>query len=69
MNRSGGFSAEGPSRPSHQSQNRGGQRNTPYNRPQSNRGSNRSSNQGTRGNSSGEKLTCYKCGKEGHYAT
>ncbi|MCI54618.1 cellular nucleic acid-binding protein, partial [Trifolium medium] len=29
---------------------------------------NRNANQGTRGNPGGEKLTCYKCGKEGHYA-
>ncbi|MCI51674.1 enzymatic polyprotein, partial [Trifolium medium] len=40
-----------------------------YNRPQNNRGSNHSANQGTRGNLGGEKLTCFKCGKEGHYAT
>ncbi|MCI55742.1 gag polyprotein, partial [Trifolium medium] len=38
------------------------------NRPQNNRGSNRSIDQGTRGNLDGEKLTCFKCGKEGHYA-
>ncbi|MCI60328.1 putative polyprotein, partial [Trifolium medium] len=61
VNQQGGFSARGPSRPSHQSQDRGRQGNKPYNRPQNNRGSNRSGNQGTRGNQVGEKLTCFKC--------
>ncbi|MCI57503.1 TIR-NBS-LRR resistance protein, partial [Trifolium medium] len=69
MNRQGNFSAGGPSRPSNQSQNRGRQGTKPYNRPQNNRGSNRSTDQGTRGNPGGEKLTCFKCGKEGHYAS
>ncbi|MCI49481.1 cellular nucleic acid-binding protein, partial [Trifolium medium] len=67
-NRSGGFSAGGPSCPSHQSQNRGGQGTRPYNRPHNNRGSNRSGNQGSRGNQVRDKQTCYKCGEEGHYA-
>ncbi|MCI89827.1 hypothetical protein A2U01_0111116, partial [Trifolium medium] len=49
VNRSGGFSAGGPSLPSHQSQNRGRQGTRPYNRPQSNRGSHSSGNQGTQG--------------------
>ncbi|MCI38454.1 TIR-NBS-LRR resistance protein, partial [Trifolium medium] len=61
------FSAGGPSRPSNQ--NRGRHGNRPYNRPKNNRGSNRSGNQGTRGNQVGEKLTCFKCGEEGHYAS
>ncbi|MCI65289.1 hypothetical protein A2U01_0086547, partial [Trifolium medium] len=58
-----GSGVGGPSRPNHQSQNRGGQGNKPYNRPQNNRGSNRSRNQGTRGNQVREKQTCYKCGE------
>ncbi|MCI43272.1 hypothetical protein A2U01_0064509, partial [Trifolium medium] len=45
-----GFSAGGPSRPSHQSQNHGRQGSRPYNHPQNNRGSSRSGNQGTQGN-------------------
>ncbi|MCI47797.1 zinc finger protein 9, partial [Trifolium medium] len=66
MNRQGSLSAGGPSRPSNQ--NRGRQGNRPYNRPQSNRGSNRPVNQGGRGEQIREKLTCYKCGEEGHFA-
>ncbi|MCI48832.1 TIR-NBS-LRR resistance protein, partial [Trifolium medium] len=66
VNRSGGFSARGPSRPSNQ--NRGRQGSRPYNRPQNNRGSSRSGNQGIRGNQVREKQTCYKCGEEGQYA-
>ncbi|MCI60561.1 gag polyprotein, partial [Trifolium medium] len=58
MNRQGNFSAGGPSRPSNQ--NRGRQGTRPYNRPQNSRGSHRSANQGTRGNPSGEKLTCFR---------
>ncbi|MCI53426.1 cellular nucleic acid-binding protein, partial [Trifolium medium] len=69
VNRQGGFSAGGPSRPSHQSQYRGGRGTRPYNCPQNIRGSNRSGIQGTRGNQVGEKLTYFKCGEEGHYAT
>ncbi|MCI42095.1 TIR-NBS-LRR resistance protein, partial [Trifolium medium] len=68
MNRQGNFSAGGPSRPSNQNQNHGRQGTTPYNRPQNNRGSNHYANQGTRGNQVREKQTCFKCGKEGHYA-
>ncbi|MCH96932.1 cellular nucleic acid-binding protein, partial [Trifolium medium] len=68
MNRQGNFSVGGPSHPSNQNQNRGRQGNKPYNRPQNNQGSNRSANQGTRGSQVREKLTCYKCGEEGHYA-
>ncbi|MCI64589.1 TIR-NBS-LRR resistance protein, partial [Trifolium medium] len=67
MNRQGSFSTGGPSRPSNQ--NHGRQGNKPYNRPQNNRGSNRPADQGNRGNPGGEKLTCFKCGKEGHYAS
>ncbi|MCI36353.1 TIR-NBS-LRR resistance protein, partial [Trifolium medium] len=69
VNRQGGFNAGGPSHPSHHNQNRGRQGNRPYNRSQNNRGSNRSTEQGIRGNPGGEKLTCFKCGNEGHYAT
>ncbi|MCI56424.1 TIR-NBS-LRR resistance protein, partial [Trifolium medium] len=65
----GGFSAGGPSRPSHQSQNRGRQGTRPYNRPQNNRGSHRPASQGAQGSQAREKLTCFKCGEEGHYAT
>ncbi|MCI63875.1 gag polyprotein, partial [Trifolium medium] len=49
MNRPGNLSVGGPSRPSHQNQNRGRQGNMPYNRPQSNRGTNRPGNQGAQG--------------------
>ncbi|MCI46786.1 TIR-NBS-LRR resistance protein, partial [Trifolium medium] len=69
VNRSGSFSAGGPSRPGNQNQNRGRHGNMPYNRPRNSQGPNRSANQGTRGNSSGQKLTCYRCGEEGHYAS
>ncbi|MCI25333.1 TIR-NBS-LRR resistance protein, partial [Trifolium medium] len=68
MNRQGGSDVGGPSRPSHQSQNRGGQGNKPYYRPQNNRGSNRPANQGAQGSQVREKQTCYSCGQEGHYA-
>ncbi|MCI56896.1 TIR-NBS-LRR resistance protein, partial [Trifolium medium] len=66
MNRPGDFSVGGHSRSSNQ--NRGGQGNKPYHRPQNNQGSNRTANQGTRGNPAREKLTCFNCGEEGHYA-
>ncbi|MCI54401.1 gag polyprotein, partial [Trifolium medium] len=52
VNRQGGFSAGGPSRPSHQGQNRGRQRSRPYNRPQNNRGSHSYGSQGTQGSQS-----------------
>ncbi|MCI85999.1 hypothetical protein A2U01_0107278, partial [Trifolium medium] len=65
MNHQGSFDVGGPSCPSNQSQNRGGQGTMPYNRPQNNRGSNCSGNQRTRGNQVREKLTCFKCGEEG----
>ncbi|MCI78701.1 gag polyprotein, partial [Trifolium medium] len=68
MNRQGNFSAGGPSRPGNQNQNRGRQGNMPYNRPRNNRGPNRSGTQGTQGSQVREKLTCFKCGEEGHYA-
>ncbi|MCI44751.1 TIR-NBS-LRR resistance protein, partial [Trifolium medium] len=68
VNRQWGFSAGGPSRPSHQSQNRGRQGDRPYNCPQNSRGSHRSANQGTRGNQVRGKQICYRCGEEGHYA-
>ncbi|MCH94292.1 TIR-NBS-LRR resistance protein [Trifolium medium] len=67
MNRPGNFSAGGPSRPSHQNQNRGRQGTEPYNRPQNHRGPNHSGNQGIRGNQVKKKQTCFKCGEEGHY--
>ncbi|MCI54347.1 gag polyprotein, partial [Trifolium medium] len=63
VNCAGSSSAGGPSRPSHQSQNRGRQGNMPYNRPQNNRGSNRSANQGAQGSQVREKQTCYSCGQ------
>ncbi|MCI23300.1 TIR-NBS-LRR resistance protein, partial [Trifolium medium] len=66
VNRQGGFSAGGPSRPSNR--NHGRQGNRPYNRPQNNRGSSRSGNQGTRGNQVREEQACYRFGEEGHYA-
>ncbi|KAK2357014.1 receptor protein EIX2 [Trifolium repens] len=71
VNRQGGFSAGGPSNSSGQtqssSQNQRRQGNKPYNRPQDNQGPTRSVNIGTRGNQSGGKLTCRRCGQEGHY--
>ncbi|MCI66948.1 gag polyprotein, partial [Trifolium medium] len=66
VNRSGGFSAGGPSRPSHQSQNHGRQGDRPYHRPEDNRGSNRSVDQGTQVSQGRGMQSCYKCGKEGH---
>ncbi|KAK2362202.1 cleavage and polyadenylation specificity factor subunit [Trifolium repens] len=71
VNRQGSFSAGGPSNSSGQtqssSQNQRRQGNKPYNRPQDNQGPTRSVNTGTRGNQSGGKLTCSRCGQEGHY--
>ncbi|MCI53393.1 gag polyprotein, partial [Trifolium medium] len=69
VNCQGSFSVGGPSRPSNQNQNRGRQGNIPYNRPQNNRGPNRPGNQGAQGSQVREKLFCYKCGEEGHYAS
>ncbi|KAK2368533.1 cleavage and polyadenylation specificity factor subunit [Trifolium repens] len=72
VNRQSGFSAGGPSNSSGQtqssSQNQRRHGNKPYNRPQDNQGPTRSVNTGTRGNQSGGKLTCRRCGQEGHYA-
>jgi hypothetical protein len=70
VNRQGGFSAGGPSRSSgpNQSQNRGRQGEKPYNRPQNSKGPGRSVNQGNRRKPSGDKLFCFNCGAEGHYA-
>ena len=69
--RQGGFSAGGPSNSSGQTQstshNQRRQGNTPYNRSQDNQGPTRSVNTGTRGNQSEGKLTCHRCGQEGHY--
>ncbi|KAK2407619.1 cleavage and polyadenylation specificity factor subunit [Trifolium repens] len=71
-NRQGGFSAGGPSDSSGQtqssSQNQRRQGNKPYNRPHDNQEPTRSVNTGTRGNQSGAKLTCRRCGQEGHFA-
>ncbi|KAK2388388.1 cleavage and polyadenylation specificity factor subunit [Trifolium repens] len=71
VNRQGSFSAGEPSNSSGQtqssSQNQRRQGNKPYNRPQDNQGPTRSVNTGTRGNQSGGKLTCRRCGQEGHY--
>ncbi|KAK2410028.1 cleavage and polyadenylation specificity factor subunit [Trifolium repens] len=67
VNRQGSFSAGGPSRSSGSSQDSEGQMNKPYSRLQDNQGPTRSVNTGTRGNQSGGKLTCRRCGQEGHY--
>ncbi|WJX40181.1 hypothetical protein P8452_27686 [Trifolium repens] len=71
VNRQGNLSAGGPSRSSgpSQRQNSGGQGNKPYNRPQHSKGPGRTVSQGNRGRSSGDKLFCFNCGTEGHYAS
>ncbi|WJX45504.1 hypothetical protein P8452_32379 [Trifolium repens] len=65
VNRNVNSTAGGPSRPSNQAQNRGRRGNKPYNRPQNNKGQDRSVNQG---NPNAAKQSCFRCGKEGHYA-
>ncbi|KAK2436154.1 cleavage and polyadenylation specificity factor subunit [Trifolium repens] len=68
VNRNVNSTSGGPSRPSNQAQNRGRRGNKPYNRPQNNKGQDRSVNQGNQGSPNAAKQSCFRCGKEGHYA-